>query len=261
MKNLRATPLPCLISAVTFLLTPAAYAGYSYDFETPPPGTFLSKGLSNSGATSPTFSSAVVGGVFRVSDNTHPDAGGAIIGSALETGEVFTDVRASATLNPAGTTINSLNVLVRYGPVTRARYVSGVDFQAGTVGVAKVMNDRPVQLVLDTDPAQGSQRPLANLARSYYLQVDAVGNKVTARLFDSPGGAQLRVVNYTDTGIGGPALKSGYSGLSAVSFDDPRMHGTFDNFTSTALPEPGTAAFSAFVGIALIRRRHSRRPG
>jgi hypothetical protein len=244
---------------MTSPFTSTAYAGYSYDFATPPPATFVSKGLSTSGATSPTFSSIVSGGILRISDPTRPEAGGAVIGSALETSEVFTDVRATATLNPAGTSINSLNLLVRYGPVTRARYVSGVDFRTGTLVVAKVIDDRPVQFVFSTDPGQGSQRPLTDLARSYFLQVDAIGNNVTARLFDSPGGAQLRMVNYTDTGVGGRAFASGYSGVSVVSFDNPRMDGTFDNFSSTAVPEPGFAVAGVLLGVALCRRRHSRR--
>ena len=77
MKRLRATPVACLVAAVTCLSGSAAYAGYSYDFETPPPATFVSKGLSTSGATSATFSSSVSGGIFRVSDPIHPNYGGA----------------------------------------------------------------------------------------------------------------------------------------------------------------------------------------
>jgi hypothetical protein len=129
--------------------------------------------------------------------------------------------------------------------------------------VGKVIADRPVQVVASTDASQGSQPPLLDLSRSYFLQADVVGNHVSGRLFDSPGGTQLLTLDYTDRGVGGPVITSGESGLSVVSDRDGShplfLNGTFDNFTSTAVPEPGAAAAGAFLGLALLRRRRSRR--
>jgi hypothetical protein len=265
MERLRATPVLCLMAAITCLFGPAAYASFSYDFSTQPPATFASSSELYNGAPSPTFSSSVSGGVLHLSDTTHPSSGGAFLGTATETSQVFTDVRAAATLNPAGTSNNILNVSVRYSPVTGNAYAVGVDFQEGTLLIGKIVADRPVQSVLSTDRSQGSQSPLTDLARSYFLQVDAVGNHVSARLFDSPGGDELLAVDYTDTGVGGPAFASGFSGLSAVSDRDGRnplfLEGTFDNFTATAVPEPGVAGAGALLGLTLLRRRHARRPG
>src|SRR5437667_8876638 len=76
---------------------------------------------------------------------------------------------------------------------------------------------RPINHVLSTDDSQGNQPPLTDLARSYFLQLDVVGNQLTERVFDVEGGAQLLVVSYTDTGVGGPPLDTGLAGLSGVS--------------------------------------------
>jgi len=216
MKRFGATLVFGLVAAMTCLSGQAAYAGFAYDFETQPPATFTITNALYSGASSPTFSSSVSGGVLRFNDTTLPTDGGAIIGAALETSQVFTDVRASATLNPAGTSDNVLAVSVRNSPATLSGYAVTFDFTEGTLSVGKVMANRPVQVVASTDFSQGRQSPLTDLARSYFLQVDAVGNHLDARVFDSPGGAQLLTVNYTDTGVGGPAFKSGVSGLTTM---------------------------------------------
>jgi hypothetical protein len=254
MNRLGATALSCLAAAMTCLFGSAAYGGFSYDFSTPPPATF--KSMTVGGVGSDTFSSGVSGGVFRLSDSTHPDDGGAGIGFAVETSQVFTDVRATATLNPAGTSNNALSVLVRHGPA--GNYSAGLDFRTGSMFIVKIVNG-PVDGASSSDPEQGSQDPLTDLARSYFIQVEAIGNHVNARLFGSPGGPQLRVVNYTDVGEGGPAVTSGFTGILAVSINPPAipMDGTFDNLTSTAVPEPGVAALGLFLGLALCQRGRS----
>jgi hypothetical protein len=246
---------------VTCLFGSPAFADFSYDFTTPPPTTFVYSGVTKTGTPSATFSSSVTDGILHLSDSTHPDSGGAFVGKALETSQVFTDVRASVTLNPAGTAYNGLDVSVRESLATGNGYVAGLNFQTGQLLVAKVYGRTPAEFAFSTDPNQGSQLPLTNLARSYFLQVDAIGNKVTASLFDSPGGPQLLRVNYTDTGVGGAPFGSGVSGVLAVSDNGTMavlLDGTFDNFTSTAVPEPGVAAAGAFLGLALLRRRRSR---
>jgi hypothetical protein len=263
MERLRATAVFHLVAAMTCLFGPAAYAGFSYDFETQPPTTFINSSAQFNGAPSSTFSSNVSGGVLHLSDGMHPNSGGAWLGTAVETSQLFTDLRATATLNPAGATNNTLNVTVRYSPSTGTSYAVGLDFQTGRLVVGKIYGRVPAEFAFSTDPGQGSQRLLTDLARSYFLQVDAIGNNVTASLFDSPGGPQLLKVNYRDTGVGGAPFTSGMSGLSAVSFDGTTavlLDGTFDNFSSTAFPEPGAATAGAIFGLTALRRRHARGP-
>src|SRR5689334_15033799 len=72
-------------------------------------------------------------------------------------------------------------------------------------------------MVQSSDASQGNQPPLADLGRSYFLQWDLVGNQQTARVFDQPGGTQMLVVTYTDTGAKRPPYASGFVGASAVS--------------------------------------------
>src|SRR5207253_7931136 len=180
------------------------------DFQTPLPPSFVV----NSGPPSGTFSSTVDGGVLRLFDTKPSAQGGARIGTGIETSVVFADVRLTGTLNPAGTTANLVN-LTR-GNLSGNTYTAGIDFAAGVLKVVKVVSG-PVKIVLSTDDSQGNQPPLTDLARSYFLQFDIVGNHLTARVFDVQGGMQLLVVNYTDTGDGGLALASGYAGVSVVS--------------------------------------------
>jgi len=76
---------------------------------------------------------------------------------------------------------------------------------------------------------------LTDLARSYFLQFDVVGNHLTARVFDVEGGTQLLIVKYTDTGVGGPPLTTGIGGVSAVTTGGP-VDGTFDPVGAEPLP-------------------------
>ena len=203
------------------------HADWFYDFQAAPPPSFVT----GSGPPSGTFSSTVDGGVLRVFDTRQPAGGGAFLGGGIETSVVFADVRLTGTLNPAGTTDNF--VALTRGDLSGNLYSAGIDFAAGVLQVVKVVNG-PVKFVLSTDASQGSQPPLTDLARSYFFQFDVVGNQLTARVFDGEGGTQLLIVNYTDTGVGGPPLTSGMAGVGAVSTGG-RVDATFGPIRATAI--------------------------
>ena len=74
-----------------------------------------------------------------------------------------------------------------------------------------------------------------DLGNSYFLQLDVVGNQLTARVFDVEGGTQLLIVNYTDTGVGGPPLESGVAGVSAVTLTGTGVDGSFGPLRATAI--------------------------
>src|SRR5436190_19344587 len=93
----------------------------------------------------------------------------------------------------------------------------------------------PIKNVLSTDDSQGNQPPLTDLARSYFLQVDVIGNQLTARVFDVEGGTQLLIVNYTDAGVGGPPLESGVAGVSALTLTGTGVNGNFGPMRATAI--------------------------
>lgn len=225
LKNSLVYPaaLCCALAATAW-----AKADWFYDFQTPPPPSFVTVSNPPSG----TFSATVGNGVLHLSDTTLPADGGARLGAGLETSQVFTDVRVSGTLNPTGTTNNLLNLNARFD-FAGTGYTAGIDFTAGYLQIAKVVG-RPVEIVQSSDDSEGNQPLLQNLATSYFLQMDIVGHHVTARVFDVEGGTQLLVVTYTDTGVGGPPFESGIAGMSSVS-SSGTVDGTFGPVHATAI--------------------------
>jgi hypothetical protein len=218
-----------------------AHADWFYDFQSAPPTSFVTgSGVAGSGPPSATFLSSAGDGVLQFSDTLSPADGGAFGAFGIETSQVFTDVRLTGTLNPAGTTDNILN-LTR-GDLAGNVYTAGFAFADGPNGeraanlqIAKIVGGGPVKIVLSTDASQGSQPPLTDLARGYFLQFDIVGNQLTARLFDVEGGTQLLVVNYTDSGDGGPPLASGMAGVFALATGG-LLGATFGPVGATAIP-------------------------
>ena len=170
-------------------------------------------------------------------DTSPPAQGGTPVGFAGETSVVFDDVRVSGIVNPTGTTDNLLNLLARFDLQANNVYAVGIDFGAGVLSVAKIVGGGgPVDLVLSTDAGQGNQPPLKELARSYFLQLDVVGTQLTARVFDVEAGTQLLIVNYTDTGVGGPPLASGIAGVSVLSLTSGPVDGNFGPVGAEPLP-------------------------
>jgi hypothetical protein len=198
----------------------AAAPKWFYDFQRPPPASFVT----GSDPPSGTFSVSVGDGILHFSDTTLPADGGAFVGYGVEMSQVFSDVRVTGTLNPAGTTNNLLFLSARsdgHGDL----YLAGIAFADGPTGeragnlliIKLAGGNHPIETVQSSDDSQGNQPPLTDLARSYFLQWDLVGNKLTARLFDVERGTQLLTVNYTDTGAAGPPYTAGFAGASAVS--------------------------------------------
>ena len=193
-----------------------------------------------------------------------------MLGTAFETSQVFTDVRLTGTLNPAGTT-NNLLLLNARDDLDGNEYHAGIAFvdgpngvRAGTLQIGKSRAGMPVDFVQSSDDSQGNQPPLQNLATSYFVQWDLVGNQQTARVFDQEGGTQLLVVHYTDTDVGGLAYTSGFAGFIAVALVGP-LDATFGPVGAAALTEWSydfqTAPPPSFVmGIrfAARPRRHFR---
>lgn len=217
-----------------------AHADWFYDFQSAPPTSFVTGSGPPPLPSSATFLSSAGDGILQFSDTSSPAGGGAVGAFGIETSQVFTDVRLTGTLNPAGTTDNILN-LTR-GDLAGNVYTAGIAFadgpngeRAGNLQIAKIVSGGPVKIALSTDTSQGSQPPLTDLARGYFLQFDIVGNQLTARLFDVKGGTQLLVVNYTDTGDGGPPLESGMAGVFALATGG-LLGSTFGPVGATAIP-------------------------
>jgi hypothetical protein len=215
----------CMISFIAALcctlgMACRIHADWFYDFQTPPPASFHTGSDPRSG----TFSASVSDGVLHFSDTTLPADGGALVGRGAEASQVFRDVRVTGTLNPARTTTNLLFLNARSDGRGNL-YLAGIAFADGPTGeragnllIIKIAGGiHPLEIVQSSDDSQGNQPPLADLARSYFLQWDLVGNQQTARVLDQAGGTQLLMVTYEDTGANGPPYVSGVAGMSAVS--------------------------------------------
>jgi hypothetical protein len=251
-----------------------AHADWFYDFQTAPPASFVM----GSGPPSGTFLSSAGDGVLRFSDTLLPAGGGARLGFGEDTSQIFTDVRVTGTLNPTGTTDNQLNLKARTDPQdVSTGYAAGINFTTGTLQVTKLVG-QPIKMVLSTDDSQGNQPPLIDRARGYFLQFDVVGNHLTARVFDVKEGTQLLVVNYTDTGDGGPAFTSGLAGVTAVSTTGGLVDATFGPVSATSIPGwfydfqtaplpsfvmgsiPPSGTFSSSVGGGVLHLNDTRLP-
>src|SRR5215470_4593485 len=129
-----------------------AHADWFYDFQSAPLASFVT----GSDPPSATFLSSAGDGVLQFSDTLSPANGGAVGAFGIETSQVFTDVRLTGTLNPAGTTDNILN-LTR-GDLAGNDYTAGLAFadgpngeRAGNLQIAKIVGGGPVKIVLSTD--------------------------------------------------------------------------------------------------------------
>jgi hypothetical protein len=251
--------LPASITVLCLcMFTQGTKADWMYDFASPPPGSFITTVI---GPPSPTFSSSIAGGVLRLADTRTPAEGGAGSGAGVETSQAFSDVRIETLVNPTGTSDDLLNVFVRFDFALNHTYAAGIDFSTGVLDVVKLAG-APVLLVLSTDASQGSQPPLTDLSRGYYLRLDAVGNQLSASVFDAPGGTELLHASFIDTGaVGGPAYDQGLAGVSAVA-RGLQLDATFDNLSAGTVPEPSTAALGIVTVLGLLRRlRRDRKSG
>ncbi|MBM3237692.1 carboxypeptidase regulatory-like domain-containing protein [Candidatus Poribacteria bacterium] len=236
-KSLVYLAILCLM----VVLALSANADWFHDFEGPLPPSFITMGLTLGGAPSPTFSASVDGGFLTLSDPVPADDGGSWEALGAELSEEFSNVRVTGTVNVNGKTANDAALLARGKLATLSCYSATIEFTSGVLYINKIIGGSSVDAVFSNQPDQGSQPPLTELGRSYFLQFNLVGNLLTARVFDHKGGKQLLVVNYTDTGVVGPPFTSGLSGLGASAnlVDDAYtpIDATFDNVASTALSE------------------------
>ncbi|MBC8235891.1 carboxypeptidase regulatory-like domain-containing protein [bacterium] len=226
-KSLVYLAMLCLMVVVTL----SANADWFHDFEAPLPPSFMTQGLTLSGAPSPTFESSVEGGFLTLSDSKTPKSGGSIFTLGAEMSEVFSDVRVTGTVNVSETTQNDLSLFARGDLDTLSAYVVSIDFIDGVVSIGKSIGGVMVD-------SASTHIKLPRLDTSYFVQFDVVGNQLASRVFNREGGTQLLDVNYTDIGVGGPPFISGVSGIVASTESDEIMiNATFDNVSSTVISE------------------------
>ena len=203
------------------------------------------------GPPSATFSAGIEDGQLRFRDTQVNMHGPGFGGIGRETSEVFGDARMSGILNAAGNSNDFLGLNMRSQAIGTNTYAARIEFSTGRMAVFKIVNFAAAFTIFSDSPEQGSQPLLSDLARSYFLQFDVVGNVLDARAYDQPGGSELLHVHYVDDqGLGGPPLPPGFAGVSAIR-EEGSLDGAFDNVSVTSIPEPGSCVL-AVVGLAIL---------
>jgi hypothetical protein len=210
------------------------------------------------GPPSATFSAGIDNGLLRFRDSQENMHGPGFGGIGRETSEVFGDARMSGTLNAAGNSNDFLGLNMRSQAVGTNTYAARIEFSTGRLAVFKIVNFAAAFTSFSDSPEQGSQPPLSDLTRSYFLQFDVVGNVLDARAYDQPGGNELLHVHYVDDqGLGGPPLPPGFAGVSAIR-EEGSLDGAFDNVSVTSIPEPASCVLIvAVLGMFVTFQRNN----
>ena len=128
-------------------------------------------------------------------------------------------------------------------------------FAAGGVGETVLYVVGPGIAVQDIR----SNRVTLDPAKDYTVELQIVGYELRGRVFDKATGQM--VAENIATAPDDPAKRfaDGYSGFFAYSQAPfPEMDVTWDNFSSTVVPEPGGCAFVLIGAATLLTRRRSR---
>ncbi len=225
-----------------------AHADWTNDFESPLPASFA---INQIGPPSGTFSAGIDGGVLRFLDSQINPHGPGFGGVGRDIGQMYENVRISGVLNAAGNSNDNLGLSIRNQAQGSSTYGARIEFHSGRLVVFKIVDFTPAFAIFSDSPGQGSQPLLSDLARSYFLQFDVVGNDLDARAYDQPGGSELLHVHYVDDqGLGGPPLPPGFTGVSAIR-EDGSLDGAFDNITVVSIPEP-CSCLLAVVALGML---------
>ena len=236
------------VVGLTALWGASAQGDWMNDFESPLPASFA---INQIGPPSGTFSGGIEGGLLRFRDSQVNPHGPGFGGIGRETSQILDDARMSGILNAAGNSNDFLGLNIRSQAIGTNTYAARIEFNTGRMAVFKIVNFAAAFTIFSDSPGQGSQPLLSDLARSYFMQFEVIGNVLDARAYDQPGGSELLHVHYVDDqGLGGPPLPPGFAGVSAIR-EDGSLDGAFDNISVTAIPEPGSCVL-AVVGLALL---------
>jgi hypothetical protein len=226
----------------------STHADWMNDFESPLPASFA---INQIGPPSATFSAGIEDGLLRFRDPQVNPHGPGFGGIGRDTSQVFDDARMSGILNSAGNSDDFLGLNIRNQAPGNSTYGARIEFNSGRLVLFKVVDFVPVLGVASDSVAQGSQPLLSDLAKSYFVEFDVIGNVLDARAYDQPGGSELLHVHYIDDqGVGGPPLPPGFAGVSAIR-EEGSLDGAFDNLSVVSIPEPGSCAL-AVVGLAVM---------
>jgi hypothetical protein len=204
------------------------------------------------GNPSPTFNAASINDQLVMADSLSAVGGGAASAFGLVS-ESFSDVRMTGILNPNGDAGSSgtITLLARGNPFSAQFYAAEINYSTSELIIFR--NDS----LTSVSNIASLSIPGLTTADSIFMDFRLVGDSLSARAYDAPGGTLLGAVAATDSTYAG-----GLSGvLVNVTDPDAPMLGVYDDITATIIPEPATALLALVaVSAALVAggRRRAR---
>jgi len=186
-------------------------------------------------------------GYLTIAESVSFDQGGTPVVRGLNTSEVFANVRVSGMIHLDPDLGTYMGLTARdTGPNA---YIFGVEFapsaDMGTISLGR--GGPPGTMILYSHTDFGIPTRL-DIEASYFLEFDVVGDRLTGRVLDAPGGNELISISYTDPN---PIMGTGFAGVhtdTAHGFEHLPTAGTFDDVSAVAIPEPSSAVL---LGVAL----------
>ena len=204
-------------------------------------------------APSGSFVAEVDNDTLLLADPTSAASGGAALGFGF-VNEVFDKVMVSGILNPNGQT--DLNAF--YGLAARADfstlsgYVLSYDQSSGDIDLIRAVEG------VQTGLASGN---IGIIDDSIYAELIAVGDSLTGRFFDAPGGSLLEELSGSDslfsTGVAGVVVQVDQGSNASVTAP---LTGRWDSISAVAVPEPGSTLALSLLGTAIVAGRRFRKP-
>lgn len=230
----------------------AARAGWFYDFQQPPPATFVI----GCDPLSDTFSYDFDDGILTLEDPTPHGDDGAHTAFTYGT-QSFADVQVTATINPSGDSDCLLGVYGRSSGGTQ--YLVGLFNTTGQLGSGRLLLLKKVDG--QTVVTEYSMTAVSDFETPYVIQMDVFGDEpaeVSGRLLDLDG-AELLSVQYTDAD---DPILSGVAGTwasTSVLDGDLPLLATFDD--AGAVPEPSALLMAAMAALGLLAAGARRATG
>lgn len=191
--------------------------------------------------------------VLLLSDENAPADDGPVTISFLNFVETFENVLVSALFNATGDTDNQGLLNARIDFSSASAYTAGIDFGTNRVSLTKVVDAE----IVDSFTVEEFD-VLDSLNSAYFVELEVVGNEVTARFFNETRTELITELSATDAN----PLGSGFIGLGVGNSDaDPdllnNLSATFDNFGAQHVPEPSTLL--ALLGFGTLAGKTLRR--
>lgn len=189
-----------------------------------------------------TFSATAADGVLTLADPNAAATGGSLIGYGYR-GGFYDDVLVTGTINPTGTSDANLGLAAR------------ADFASGS-GYFLTYNPTDGGLAITEATALTTQNlgetAIAADLESIYMTFRLIGESLEARVFDQFGGTELAFLQAVNSDH-----STGFAGvITQADSSSVPFNATWGSVSATAVPEPGSLALLAALGLYGARKRY-----